>query len=234
MLELLKNKRVMVIAAHPDDELLGLGATINKLIKDFNCTAKAVILGEGITSRTKSNNKNWKHELKIHKGNMNNATKTIGYQEVASYNLPDNSFDSIALLEIVKIIEKEKELFKPDVIFVHHSGDTNIDHKKTFEALIPAVRPMEGETVKTILAYETPSSTEWQNPFHGEIFKPNVFIEISEKNIDVKIEAMSFYEFETRPFPHPRSPESLKTIAKERGIRVGYNYAEAFMLIRSI
>jgi len=235
MLELLKNKRILVIVAHPDDELLGQGATINKLSCEYGCACKAVILGEGITSRSDIRDvEKWKKELAVHRSNINNATKIVGYEDVSTYDFPDNRFDTVSLLDIVKVIEKEKLNFKPDVIFTHHGGDTNIDHRITFDAVMPAVRPMKGEIVKTILTFETPSSTEWQAPNYPNFFHPNVFIELSKKNIDAKTKGMELYEFESREFPHPRSPEALRTIAKRWGVNVGYEYAEAFMLIRSI
>ena len=130
MLELLKNKRVMIVVAHPDDELLGLGASMNKLINEVGIKTHVVILGEGITSRSDTRDlKKWEGELDIHKKNINDAQKAIGYHSISIYDFPDNRFDTVALLEIIKVIEKEKKSFSPDVIFTHHGGDTNIDHQ---------------------------------------------------------------------------------------------------------
>lgn len=229
------NKRIMLVVAHPDDELLGLGATMNKLIKEHKCTVKVVILGEGITSRADTRDpKKWKQELAIHKKNISNAAKAIGYHEVKTYDLPDNRFDSVALLDIVKIVEKEKQEFKPEIIFTHHGGDTNIDHRCTFDAVITATRPMSHEGVKTIIAFETPSSTEWQASNYPNYFKPNLFIEVSEKNVKAKIKGMESYEFEKRKYPHPRSPKALEIQCQRNGVIVGKEFAEAFMIIRSI
>ena len=230
-----ENKKIMVVVAHPDDELLGLGATMHKLIKEHKCIVKVVILGEGITSRSDvRDQKLWEKELLLHKKNINKAAKAIGYHEVKTYDFPDNRFDSVALLDIVKAIEKEKEDFKPEIIFTHHGGDTNIDHRQTFDAVITATRPMTLEVVKTIIAFETPSSTEWQSFNHPNYFKPNLFLEVSKKDVDAKIKGMESYEFEKRKYPHPRSPEALEIQCKRNGVIVGKNYAEAFMLIRSI
>ncbi len=230
-----KNKRIMLVVAHPDDELLGLGATMHKLIKKEKCKVKVVILGEGITSRSdQRDTKLWKKELETHKKNISNAAKAIGYHEVKTYDFPDNRFDSVALLDIVKAIEKEKIEFKPDIIFTHHGGDTNIDHRQTFDAVITATRPMSHECVKTIIAFETPSSTEWQSFNYPNYFRPNLFIEVTKEDVDAKIKGMESYEFEKRKYPHPRSPEALEIQAKRNGVIVGCNYAEAFMLIRSI
>lgn len=230
-----KDKKIMLIVAHPDDELLGLGATMHKLIKNYNCNVKVVILGEGITSRSEARDtKLWEKELKTHKQNITNAAAAIGYHEVKTYDFPDNRFDSVALLDIVKAIEKEKTEFQPEIIFTHHGGDTNIDHRQTFDAVITATRPMSNECVKTIITFETPSSTEWQAFNHPNYFKPNLFMEVSKKDVDAKVKGMESYEFEKRKYPHPRSPEALEIQCKRNGVIVGKEYAEAFMLIRSI
>jgi LmbE family N-acetylglucosaminyl deacetylase len=231
----IKNKRILVIVAHPDDELLGQGATMHKLIKENNCQIRAIILGEGITSRSDTRNREqWEKELAVHAANIHAAGKCIGYESVGTYDFPDNRFDSVALLDIIKVIEKEKQAFNPEIVFTHHGGDTNIDHQKTFEAVITALRPLEGERVKTIIAFETPSSTEWQAANHPNYFRPNLFFQVSKSNVDAKIQAMESYEFEKRGFPHPRSPQALEILARRWGIVVGKEFAEAFMMIRHI
>ncbi|QMU66470.1 MAG: PIG-L family deacetylase [Flavobacteriaceae bacterium] len=235
MLESLRNKKILVVAAHPDDELLGLGASMNRLITEFDCTIRVVILGEGITSRSDQRDIDlWEKELESHRNNIENARKSIGYHSVRIHDFPDNRFDAIDLLEIIKIVEKEKHEFNPEVIFTHHGGDLNIDHQRTFEAVITAIRPMKREKVTTIITFETPSSTEWRASIDPRHFIPNLFIEVSEENLKAKIKGMESYEFEKRIFPHPRSPEALRTLAKRWGIVVGKNYAEAFCLVRNI
>jgi LmbE family N-acetylglucosaminyl deacetylase len=235
MYELPSNSHILVIAAHPDDEVLGLGATIYDLIRRCNCRVRAVILGEGITSRADERDRaKWAKELEIHRANINNAAAAIGYESVGIYDFPDNRFDSVALLDIVKVVEKEKQDFQPSVIFTHHGGDTNIDHRRVFEAVITATRPMRGETVRSIVAFETPSSTEWQASNYPNYFRPNLFFHVSREGLDAKIKAMESYEFEKRPFPHPRSPEALEILARRHAVTIGAEYAEAFMLIRSI
>lgn len=230
-----KNKKIMLVVAHPDDELLGLGATMHKLINKYKATVKVVILGEGITSRSEKRDAElWKKELATHKKNIKNAAKAIGYHEVKTYDFPDNRFDSVALLDLVKVIEKEKNKFNPEIIFTHHGGDTNIDHRCVFDAVITATRPMSHEAVKTIITFETPSSTEWQAFNHPNYFKPNLFIEVSKKDVDEKIKGMESYEFEKRKYPHPRSPKALEIQCQRNGVIVGKEYAEAFMMIRSI
>lgn len=235
MLESLKNKRILVVVAHPDDELLGLGASMHKLIAEHNCSVRVIILGEGITSRAgKRDPELWDAELKKHRQNIEDARLIIGYESVGIYNFPDNRFDSVDLLDIIKVVEEEKEKFDTEVIFTHHGGDVNIDHQRTFEAVITAIRPMEQEKVHTIITFETPSGTEWRAASDPRHFIPNLFIGVSEQDVNAKIKGMESYEFEKRTFPHPRSPEALKILSQQRGVIVGKKYAEAFMVIRSI
>lgn len=235
MLGSLKNKRILLVVAHPDDELLGCGATMFRLIHENNCNIKVVILGEGITSRAdQRDTEKWKAELAIHRQNIAQAQGAIGYQEMAIYDLPDNRFDTVALLDIIKIIEKEKAVFQPDVIFTHHGGDVNIDHQRTFESVITACRPMQHEGVKTIITFETFSGTEWRASTDPRHFIPNLFFEISKDGLNAKIKGMESYEFEKRDYPHPRSPEALQIAAQRWGVIVGKQFAEAFCLVRSI
>lgn len=235
MLESLKNKRILVVVAHPDDELLGLGATMNKLCNELGCTVRTVILGEGITSRSNVRDvKAWEEELKVHKQNIEKARLLIGYASVGVYDFPDNRFDTVALLDIIKVVEKEKNEFVPEIIFTHHGGDVNIDHQRTFEAVITACRPMEHEKTTTLITFETPSGTEWRASTDPRHFLPNVFIEVSAENMAAKTAAMECYEFEKRRYPHPRSPEALTIQAQRWGVAVGVSYAEAFTIVRKI
>ena len=225
----------MIVVAHPDDELLGLGASIHKLIHEQLCKIHVVILGEGITSRAEiRDTKLWERELVVHRENIKNAQVSIGYQSLSIYDFPDNRFDTVALLDIIKVIEKEKANFKPNVIFTHHGGDLNIDHQRTFEAVITSCRPLNTETVKTIITFETPSGTEWRASSDPRHFIPNMFVNISEENLQAKINAMECYEFERRQFPHPRSPEALRIFSQRWGITVGCELAEAFCVVRHI
>ena len=233
MLELFRNSKILVVVAHPDDEVLGLGGTMNKLIEDYNCEVHALILGEGITSRSDKRVKSeWSDKLKKHRDNIDEAKEHIGYQKVYCHQFPDNRFDAVDLLDLIKVVEKVKNEFLPDHIFTHHGGDVNIDHQRVFEAVIVSTRPLKEENNIGIFTFETMSGTEWiasNNPFK---FNPNLFVELEQKNIDSKILAMESYEFERRSFPHPRSPEALNTRARMWGVTNGMNFAEAFQIIR--
>lgn len=234
MLEFLKNKKILVVVAHPDDEVLGIGGSISLLVKK-GAYIKVVILGEGITSRALNRDINKdKNILLKHKKNINDAKKKLGYHDLSVYDLPDNRFDTVPLLDIIKIIEKEKEIFQPDIIFTHNNGDLNIDHQKTFEAVYTAVRPLENEVVKMLICFETMSGTEWTSPSEPKKFTPNLFIELSEEEVLIKTNAMNCYEFEKRGFPHPRSSKAIKNRAITWGVSIGREYAEPFQIIRII
>lgn len=236
MFELTK-KNILLVVAHPDDELLGCGATMHRLIHQFQCRIRVIILGEGITSRSDTRNQEqWELELAIHKSNIENARKAIGFEKVNAYDFPDNRFDSVDLLDLVKVIEKEKSNpeFIPEIIFTHHGGDTNIDHRRTFEAVVTSIRPMQHEPVHTLICFETPSSTEWQAFNYPNPFLPNLFFGVTEDDVEAKIKGMESYEFEKRAYPHPRSPEALRIQASRWGVATGCQFAEAFMMIRSV
>lgn len=234
-MDLFNNKRIMVVAAHPDDELLGLGATMHKLIKEQGVIAHVVILGEGITSRSDTRDtEKWKQVLEEHHANMNAAGSHIGYTSIHSYNFSDNRFDSHSLLDIIKIVEKEKEEFKPDIIFTHCAGDLNVDHRYTFQAVMTATRPMVDEGVMTVITFETNSATEWQYSQHPENFRPNLFVEVSKEDVQAKIDALDEYKFEIREYPHPRSTKALQVLAEYRGYTSGCQMAESFEIVRMI
>jgi LmbE family N-acetylglucosaminyl deacetylase len=236
MLESIKKNNILVVVAHPDDEVLGVGGTIIRLVSKYSCNVRVLILGEGLTSRNKPTKKLFDIDKKmnIHKKNILDAQKILGYQSLTNYNLPDNKFDTVPLLEIIKIIEKEKNDFKPKIVFTHHLGDVNIDHQLTFQAVCTACRPLEGESVNSIISFETLSGTEWIPSSDPRKFSPNFFISLEKDQVDRKIQAMESYFFEKRKFPHPRSPESIKNTAKAWGSTNGKYFAEAFQIIRRI
>jgi len=224
------NKKILIVAAHPDDEVLGCGGTVARLIKE-GYDAYTLILGEGITSRDKSRNREKRlHDIKKLKDQIYKANKILGIKKVFTFDLPDNRFDSVDFLDIVKIIEEIKNKLKPEIIFTHSKSDLNIDHRITHKAVITATRPVKGETVKSIYAFEVLSSTEWNYPLS---FSPNVYFNI-ENTLDLKLKAMSEYKNELREYPHPRSLEGIKIKAKQRGMEAGFSYAEAFELIRRV
>ena len=224
--------KILVVSAHPDDEVLGAGGTLKKHISNGD-EVYSLILGEGITSRKEDRDKTSEDDLKALYSDTYDVADIIGFKEVYLSRLSDNRFDSIDLLDIIKEIEKYVDEIKPDIIYTHHPGDLNIDHQRTFKAVITACRPVGDYSVKEIYAFETPSSTEWNFNYEENSFNPNVFVDI-EETIATKLEAMKCYTSEIRDYPHPRSLKALKTIAARWGTVVGKKYVEAFELIRQV
>lgn len=221
-------KRILVVAAHPDDEMLGCGGTVAKLIGEGH-EAHVLILGEGVTSRdTHRNASKRKNELSALKRQVKCANRALGIKEVFVRNFPDNRFDSVPLLDLVKAVEEVKNLIRPEMIFTHFEGDLNIDHQMVFNAVLTATRPMANEPVKEIYSFEIPSSTDWRYPL---AFSPDVFFDITS-TIKLKLAALSQYKSEMREFPHPRSLESIELIARYWGSKVGGGSIEAFKTIR--
>ncbi len=224
------NKKILIVAAHPDDEVLGCFATVSKLINQGN-EAYTLILGEGKTSRDEKRViEKRKDELKLLNKEIIEANNLIGIKKVYTENFPDNRFDSVALLDIVKAVTKVKEEIKPDIIFTHYENDLNIDHQITYKAVLTATRPMEKESVKEIYSFEILSSTEWSYPLS---FYPDFFVDV-ESSIELKIEAMKKYNSELREYPHPRSIEGIRLNAQYQGMRVGQKCVEAFKTVRVI
>ncbi len=222
--------RILIVSAHPDDEVLGCGGTVAKLIRE-GCEAFTLILGEGITSRyTNRDKENVNMELMELRRQALKANEILGIKEVFFFNFPDNGFDSVGLLNIIRVIEKIKREVKPKLVFTHSRHDLNVDHKLTYEAVLAAFRPLPEETVRCIYSFEILSSTEWRYPY---AFSPNMYINI-EDTIELKLKAMEAYMSELREFPHPRSIEGIKVKAMQRGMEVGLRYAEAFEVIRDI
>jgi len=148
------NKKILIVAAHPDDEVLGCFGTVAKLIKE-GYKAYTLILGEGKTSRDEKRVvENRKEEIDVLNSEIMNANNSIGIKKVFVESFPDNRFDSVDLLDIVKVVSKVKEEVQPDIIFTHYANDLNINHRITYQAVITATRPMENECVKELYSFE--------------------------------------------------------------------------------
>jgi LmbE family N-acetylglucosaminyl deacetylase len=223
-------KKILIVAAHPDDEILGCGGTAARLTREGN-RISTLILGEGITSRDDARDRGTRKEgiSRLRKQAIL-ANQRIGIEETYAYDYPDNRFDTVPLLDIVKTILEIKNRIGPDIIFTHYEKDLNIDHCLTCRAVLTATRPVQNETVKEIYSFEVLSSTEWNYP---QRFQPNVYYDITD-TIDDKMQAMEFYESELLACPHPRSLKGIRLNAEIRGMSVGVEYAEAFQLLRMI
>lgn len=229
----MSKKKVLVIAAHPDDEVLGCGATIAKHAK-MGDEVHVVILAEGLTSREIQRNRaNFEIELSELARTAQEANKLLGANSVSLHDLPDNRMDSLDLLDVVKVIERIIEEHQPEIIYTHHIGDVNIDHQIIHKAVVTACRPVPGHSVKTLLFFEVPSSTEWQMGNSAPNFLPNWFVDVTD-TLELKIRALGVYKSEMRSWPHPRSVQAVEYLARWRGSSVGIESAEAFMVGRNL
>lgn len=219
----------LVIAAHPDDEVLGCGGTIARAVAEGERVTIA-ILGQGVASRHADGDTGAMREIRRLVDASHVAARILGTTDVRHFGLPDNRFDSVDLLDVVKLIESLADELQPEKVYVQHGGDLNIDHAITFRAAMTAFRPMPGACARALLAYEVASSTEWAFGKFAPAFVADTFVDIAPY-IDLKLTAMDAYEGELREFPHPRSSQALRMLAMERGSRVGLPAAEAFATI---
>lgn len=223
----------LVIAAHPDDEVLGCGATIARLVAE-GWNVHVLIVAEGATSRSTD------RDPDMHQGELSELAKCaekanniLGSTSLKLCALPDNRMDGMELLDVVKLVEAEIAHHKPCLVMTHHAGDVNVDHRILHDAVIAACRPQPQHPVKNLLFFEVPSSTEWRPAASGIYFAPNYYYDATDY-LARKLEALRAYGPEMRGFPHPRSVEAAEHLARWRGATVGCGAAEAFMLGRSI
>ena len=222
-------KRALVIAAHPDDEILGCGGLISKY-QSRGVVFKIVFIGEGSTCRFED--LTCEESLMAIKQRNSSAIKALNgikIEDIEFNNLPCGRFDQTPIIIINKIIEKAIKGFVPDTVFTHSPYDANNDHKIVFDATIMATRPCAQSHVNTLMSYEVLSSSEWA---YIDTFKPNYFEELAEEDVESKWQALSVYESEIKKYPFPRSSDGVKVMAMIRGMQSGFKFAEAFHLIR--
>ena len=221
--------RVLVVAAHPDDDVLGCGGAIARHVSAGDEVA-IVFLADGVTSRERDDAAD---ELTRRRASALRAAQILGVEDVSFGELPDNRMDSVALLDVVKIVEEHARRLRPTVVYAHSPVDLNVDHRRAHEAVITACRPQSGDSARTILSFEVPSSTHWRSPSASVPFAPNWFVDVSDF-LETKLEALAAYEEELRPWPHPRSIEGVRHLARWHGAGIGVQAAEAFCLERHV
>jgi LmbE family N-acetylglucosaminyl deacetylase len=223
---------ILVVAAHPDDEILGCGGTMARFARDGH-EVRIAILAEGMSSRYARREDADPEQLQHLHARAQQAADRVGAKELVLCKLPDNRLDTVPLLDVVKLVEGLVMQFRPEVIYTHHPGDLNVDHGVVHRAVLTATRPVAGQCVKEIYSFEVPSSTEWAFQALQPVFRPNVFVDITD-SLETKIEALACYDTEMRKFPHPRSTEALRAIAARWGSVAGLQAAEVFELVRSV
>lgn len=223
-------ERALCVAAHPDDEVLFAGATLAQLA-DRGVETHVLILGEGIGARFDENQRPDDAVSRLG-SELRRAAEILGAHP-HQLDLPDNRFDSLDLLDVVRRLEAIKSEVRPDLVLTHHPGDLNVDHGVTCRAVLTAFRPLPGESPVTIATGETLSSSEWNTPEIGPAFSPNWFVD-AEAGLERKVAAMAAYETELRDWPHPRSLEGIRVAARRWGMTVGLEAAEPFRILRHV
>lgn len=213
----------LVVVAHPDDEVLGAGATIHKLIREGNRVAVAILSGQAAARANISATLSEDQEKSM---------KILGVDKVFQTDFPNIRMNTVAHLDIVRYIENCIMEWEAEAIITHHPSDVNIDHQEVSKAVNAACRLFQRTDgvpkLRRLMYMEVPSSTEWSLNFSQNPFVPNTFFEIGKEGVDKKLEALSAYKGVMRPFPHPRSVEALTGLAAFRGVQAGIDYAEAF------
>jgi len=228
-----RGQTVLVVAAHPDDEVLGCGGTLARMAGRGD-TVHVLLIADGEASRVVgAQSQTGRNRLPGRRKAAEAAGEILGVASVELLDLPDNRLDSVDLLDVVQKIEAVMQRHRPSIVLTHHAGDVNIDHRVVHDAVIAACRPQHGHCVRTLLFYEVPSSTEWRPPGSAQQFEPNWFVEISA-TLAKKSRALRAYEAELRAFPHPRSLQAIEALAHWRGASVGVAAAEAFVLGRCL
>jgi LmbE family N-acetylglucosaminyl deacetylase len=221
-------ERILVVAAHPDDETLGAGGTIARFAQEGS-EVWVCLVCDGVTSRHA--------EVDRQRECAEKACEVLGVGNVVFCDLPDQRLDTLTLVDVITPIENCVAELRPDMVLTHFKEDVNQDHGVVFGATMVATRPSSRAAARTVMCYETASSTEWAAPFAGGVFAPNVYVDITA-TLDKKVEAMSMYAnthvSEVKPYPHPRSYEAIEVYAKRHGVAVGMEAAEPFMLIRGV
>lgn len=213
----------LIVVAHPDDEILGAGATIHKLISQGHKVAVAIMVSQAAARKDLSSTLS-EDEAK--------ALSIIGVEKTYHASFPNIKMNTVSHLELVQFVESCIEDWNAEAIITHHPSDTNNDHVQTSYAVQAASRLFQRRdnlpALKELLYMEVLSSTEWSFDTSSNRFVPNYFVEIGKEGVGLKIEALSSYKGVMRPYPHPRSNEALKGLAAYRGVQAGCNYAEAF------
>jgi LmbE family N-acetylglucosaminyl deacetylase len=218
---------VLVVAAHPDDEALGCGGTIARLSSEGS-DVHLLFVADGVNARGPAD----ATALLQRHSMAEKASVALGANPPTYLDFPDNRLDSVELLDLIQAIEEQGSKIRPEVVFTHCPSDLNIDHRLCAQAVITAFRPTPSQSVRSILAFEVPSSTEWSFGVQAT-FAPNAFFDVTD-HLEAKFAALDAYREEMRAFPHPRSIEAIEALARWRGATIGAAAAEAFMILRTI
>lgn len=224
-------KNVLLIAAHPDDEVLGMGGTIAKLVKEGKAV-NVLIVTDGSSSQYRDSD-HLAEIIEAKKKETRKCADVLGVRDIYYGGLPDMKLDCTPHIDINQAIERVIDKVQPDTVFTHFWGDVNMDHQNVYKSTLVTVRPVLGQVVKELYCYKVPSSTEWTPNKADTMFMPNYFVDI-EQYAEQKYKAFACYSTELRDYPHPRSVRYLRESDKAAGLRVGVLAAEEFVMLRKL
>lgn len=222
--------KILCVAAHPDDEVLGVGGTLARHEEEGD-EVHVCILADGVASRHDEIDDHVRDRIEKRRNRAREACEYLGVSSISFHRYPDNMFDTVALLEVVQTIESEIDDHDPEVVYTHHYGDLNVDHELACRATVTAIRPLKDSNVDRILAFETLSATEWSVPSPENAFQPQYFVNI-DGYLGNKLDAASAYTDELREPPHPRTIDTIRRNAQVWGAKAGLSAAEPFVVLR--
>lgn len=223
--------KILVVAAHPDDEVYGMGGTMAKLAS-LGHEIHVLIVTDGCTAQY-ADRPDLPEIVEEKRAEAMEANRLLGVKEVHFGTFPDMRLDTVPHVEVNRLIEETVDTVQPEAVYTHFYGDVNLDHQMVYRSTLVAVRPIPGQCVRELYCYRVPSSTEWSPQLEHTVFLPNVMTDISGFT-DVKEQALRAYQTETRPYPHPRSPQYVRETDRARGLEWGLGPAESFWLLRKI
>lgn len=223
--------KVLVVAAHPDDEVYGMGGTIAKMAAQGH-EVHVLIVTDGCTAQY-AGRPDLPEIIERKHTEALVANRLLGIKEVRFGTFPDMRLDTVPHVEVNRLIEETVDVIQPEVVYTHFFGDVNLDHQIVYRSTLVAVRPAPGQCVRELYCFRVPSSTEWGPQLGHTAFLPNVMTDIGGFE-DVKEQAILAYQTEVRPYPHPRSPRYVRETDRARGLEWGIGSAEAFWLLRKI
>lgn len=220
--------RVLIVDAHGDDALLGMGGTIAMHTKHWGDEVRILIVTDGGTTQ-------YAEDYAVQQRRRQqviDAHEAIGLSDVHPLDFPDMRLDTVVHVDLNAVIERHCEEFRPDVLYCVHP-DVNMDHRCLFNSCLVASRPVPGNPVRKLVTYAPLSSTEWEVPGTPHPFQPNTFVDIA-RTLEDKLQAMKCLATELRDYPHPRSLEGIRVFAAREGSRVGLAYAEPLCVLRDV
>lgn len=223
--------KILVIVAHPDDEVYGMGGTIAKLSAQGH-EVHTLIVTDGCTAQY-AGCPNLREIIEKKHQEALEANTLLGVKQVHFGTFPDMRLDTVPHVEVNRLIEETVDAVKPDIVYTHFYGDVNLDHQMVYRSTLVAVRPVPGQCVHALYAYYVPSSTEWSPQLAHTAFLPNTMVDITEYTAQ-KEAAILAYQTEIRHYPHPRAAQYVREMDHARGLQWGMGSSEVFLLLRQI